>query len=951
MRPRGQLLLAPVTSTVPVGATATVTALALDAGGAPQPNVLVTFNVLSGPDAGKSGSAHTDVQGLANFSIAGAQVGADVVQASFTNISGGGTKVLSNNATIHWIPTVSIALAPATATEQIGSAYNATATVTDGNGQPVGNLNVSFLIASGPNQGTTVAATTNVSGQAFFTYTGNIAGTDQLSASVVGTNGQIGATPATIVWEGPTYYAVTLTPATQTDGIGSTATLTATVAVPGGIPAPGVTVSFQVTDGPDAGKTFSGVSDSAGHAQFSFSNTVLGTDSVSASVTANGSTFTSNTATVQWIGIPTTLIYTGPTTGEWNDPLAFSALLTETLSGNPVPNQTVTFSLGSVTATGVTNAQGKASVSMTPSDPPGTQALTVTFAGALPYLPSTTSGVVSVDRDETAIAYTGSTTFALGTPQSLSAKLTDGEDGSPLAGKIVTFTVAGSTASATTDASGTATVSITIPTSQTTGSFPVTASFAGDTFEKPSQAQVNLLLYVPEAFVIWGGNSGGLHLNQPVNFWGSQWDKQVTGGDYQKSSNFKGYADNLTAFAICEATAHTSGTPLLDQACWTAKPGQSYPPAAPLPRHIGVLVSTSVVAGSSTIYGNVAALVIVNVSPNPAYASDPGKPGYGTIEAVISDPQSIVSSSPASGTATPQITTPQQRFFFYTPELNLLAETELTTSNTPNVLYEYIWFNGHPAAQIDGGTAFHWTFTDHLGTPIMQTDSTGTPYWRAEYEPFGAVFSLRTADQHQSLRLPGQEAEQFNLGSNGLTMKSYNIFRWYQPWWGLYAEWDPIGRVKPAAFPYVYGNDNPLRFTDPKGLDTAGCTVPNWLQPLAELTPCFRTCCALHDKCYDRFRCTSASWNPVGCESLPCKACNGGVTLCFLSCLSAIPGLFPTPFQFYCAAEHRFVKIPGDFPNVDAARARCTLERVPPSCGCDAPYPIAPGRSRPAEWR
>ena len=57
----------------------------------------------------------------------------------------------------------------------------------------------------------------------------------------------------------------------------------------------------------------------------------------------------------------------------------------------------------------------------------------------------------------------------------------------------------------------------------------------------------------------------------------------------------------------------------------------------------------------------------------------------------------------------------------------------------------------------------------------MQTDSNGAPYWRAEYEPYGAVFSLRAADQHQPLRLPGQEAEQFNLGANGLTTKSYNI--------------------------------------------------------------------------------------------------------------------------------------------------------------------------------
>ena len=813
--PSGQLLLAPATQTDPVGSTATTTALALDASGDGLPNVVVTFKVLSGPDAGKTGTATTNAEGIASFSVAATAVGTDVVQASNTNITG--AIILSNNASIIWIPTVAIALTPATATENLGAAYNATATVTDGNGNLVGNLLVTFVIGSGPNQGLTLSATSNASGLAFFTYTGTIPGTDELQASVSGTNGQIGSTPATIVWQGQPFYGVNLTPPTQTDGIGTTAVVTAAVASVGDIPAPGITVNFQVTSGPDAGKTYTTVSDANGRANFSFSSSVLGTDSVVASVSANGTTFSSNTASVDWIGIPTTLIYTGPTTGEWSDPMTLTALLTQTVSGSPVSGQTVAFTLGSVTAAAVTNAQGQATVSVAPQDPPGSQNLAVSFGGALPYLPSSTSAVVAVDRDETSIAYTGSTTFALGTGQTLSAKLTDPDGGAPIAGKTVTFTLAGSTYTATTDSTGTATVSINLSAAQATGPTPVTAAFAGDTDEKPSQAQASLLLYVPEDFVVWGGNSGGLHLNQPVNFWGNQWDKQVTWGDYKKSSNFKGFADSLPPFALCEVNAHTTGTPLLDQSCWTAKTGQSNPPSAPLPQHIGVLVSTSIVAGTNAIYGNVSALVIVNVSPNPAYTSDPGKPGYGTIEAVISDPTGLVTGGSGAGSANPLVTMPQQRFYFYTPELNLLSETELTTSATPNILYEYVWFNGHPVAQIDGGTAFHWTFTDHLGTPTIQTDSTGTQYWRAEYEPYGAVFSLRTADQHQPLRLPGQEAEQFNLGSNGLTAKSYNVFRWYQPWFGRYAEADPLGLNVGRMNLFRYAAANPIINDDPDG--------------------------------------------------------------------------------------------------------------------------------------
>jgi RHS repeat-associated protein len=150
--------------------------------------------------------------------------------------------------------------------------------------------------------------------------------------------------------------------------------------------------------------------------------------------------------------------------------------------------------------------------------------------------------------------------------------------------------------------------------------------------------------------------------------------------------------------------------------------------------------------------------------------------------------------------------------------MSLLAETEIQTATAaPAILYEYVWFNGHPVGQVDSGTTTHWTFTDHLGTPIIQTDDAGAVYWRAEYEPFGRVFSLRTADQHQPLRLPGQEAEQLNLGPNGATERSYNIFRWYRPSWGRYTQTDPVD-ARESLNPFSYALDNPLTLYDSLGL-------------------------------------------------------------------------------------------------------------------------------------
>jgi RHS repeat-associated protein len=160
-----------------------------------------------------------------------------------------------------------------------------------------------------------------------------------------------------------------------------------------------------------------------------------------------------------------------------------------------------------------------------------------------------------------------------------------------------------------------------------------------------------------------------------------------------------------------------------------------------------------------------------------------------------------------------------KRYFFYTPEMSLLAESTLAPSPIAVGGYDQIWFNGHPVAEEDGGT--HWTFTDHLGTPLMQTDSTGMlpAYWRAEYEPYGRVFKLRTGNQHAPLRLPGQESEELNVSGdgNGTTERFYNIFRWYRPRWGRYTQADPLESAA-NPHPFSYSMSSPLRVIDPLGL-------------------------------------------------------------------------------------------------------------------------------------
>jgi RHS repeat-associated protein len=154
---------------------------------------------------------------------------------------------------------------------------------------------------------------------------------------------------------------------------------------------------------------------------------------------------------------------------------------------------------------------------------------------------------------------------------------------------------------------------------------------------------------------------------------------------------------------------------------------------------------------------------------------------------------------------------------FDTPMMRMLAETTITTG-TPAIAYDYVWFAGRPVAQLSSaGTS--WTYADHLGTPLLQTNGSDAVTWQAEHEPYGQVWALRAGDVHQPLRLPGQVAEQFDAGANGASELSYNLMRWYRPGWGRYSEPDPI-RLRGGLDLYSYAVDDPTNRTDRTGLSS-----------------------------------------------------------------------------------------------------------------------------------
>jgi RHS repeat-associated protein len=154
----------------------------------------------------------------------------------------------------------------------------------------------------------------------------------------------------------------------------------------------------------------------------------------------------------------------------------------------------------------------------------------------------------------------------------------------------------------------------------------------------------------------------------------------------------------------------------------------------------------------------------------------------------------------------------------YSPDLHLLTQTTddgaLHLTST-----DFVWLAGLPIAQADA-TTLRYTFTDHLGAPIIQTDPTAAITWRAEYEPYGRIQTMRTgAPTTQPLRFPGQE--------DSGRPESYNIFRWYRAGWGRYTQADPLN-IFGGLNLYGYVEQNPLGGIDPLGLKMA---------PLAPIDP------------------------------------------------------------------------------------------------------------------
>ncbi|MFY0564561.1 PKD domain-containing protein [Archangium lansingense] len=327
----------------------------------------------------------------------------------------------------------------------------------------------------------------------------------------------------------------------------------------------------------------------------------------------------------------TQLIYQGATAVEYGDAVPLVARLTDD-SGQPLSARQVRFLLDTEEVSATTDELGIARVSVLPTQAPGELSLQVHYAGDATTLASSTTATITLMKADTAVRVLGPSLLATGTPQPVRASLADADDQRPIVGRTLVFEAGGARATALTDSSGIATAVLSWSTNAT-GPSVLKVSFAGDAYYLPSADELPITRYLPTAFAIWGGNTPAPRLGERVNFWGHSWAKQVTGGAYDAQADFKGWAPGLAAFALCQPSARPGGNPALTQECWNSKTGQSFPPAS-LPEYIGVLVPDAIAKTKGVVFGNVAALAVLKVDPNPPYGPVPGKPGWGTLVAI-----------------------------------------------------------------------------------------------------------------------------------------------------------------------------------------------------------------------------------------------------------------------------------------------------------------------------
>ena len=465
-----KLTLSPSTDTNTVGASHTVTATVTDSFGNPTPGITVQFSVSGANQAG--GKCTTDINGQCTFAYTGTHAGTDAIHA-FADTNSDGVQNQDEpfgDATKIWIagPPFKLTLSPSTATNTVGTPHTVTATVTDSYGNPNPGITVQFSV-SGANTASDVCLT-DLNGKCSFTYTGTRAGTDMIHA-FADTNRdgrQDQGEPfgdASKIWIAGRPAKLTLSPSADSNTVGTSHTVTATVTDAFGNPTPGIVVRFSVSGPNQAGDKCP--TDINGQCSFTYTGTHAGMDTIHGYADTNDNGVEdqgepSGDATKLWIaGPPATLTLEPKTaTNTVGSPHVVTATVKDSF-GNPAPGRPVRFSItGANTLTDycLADLNGKCNIGYI-----GFRAGTDTIYG---YVDTNNNGVQDQGEPSdtatkiwtpgpprTLVLTPATASNTVGTPHTVTATVSD-TYGNPVPNVVVRFTVTGANSASGSMATG-----------------------------------------------------------------------------------------------------------------------------------------------------------------------------------------------------------------------------------------------------------------------------------------------------------------------------------------------------------------------------------------------------------------------------------------------------------------------------------------------------------------
>jgi|GEM_PF-3834503 len=165
--------------------------------------------------------------------------------------------------------------------------------------------------------------------------------------------------------------------------------------------------------------------------------------------------------------------------------VTLSATLKRTDTSAVVSGKTISFKIDSTqVGTATTNTSGIATLSyaIPSATTAGSHTISATFAGDTTFTGSNGTGTLTVSKPIATALTVTNVSGAQGTAVNLTATLKRTDTNAAVASKTVTFKIdTTQVGTAVTNSSGLATFAYTIPSSATTGSHTITASFAGDT--------------------------------------------------------------------------------------------------------------------------------------------------------------------------------------------------------------------------------------------------------------------------------------------------------------------------------------------------------------------------------------------------------------------------------------------------------------------------------------